>query len=198
MRRKLVISLRAPFDRRQGRAGKFFFDDGWRACGQCPRGNDSTRSDYAARRDHRLLADHRRVQHDCAHPDNRAVFDRAAFEQRAVTDGYVFLDDRGDIGRGVNDGVVLNVRAAPDDDPALVAAQHDAVPDARAVADLDVTDDHRSRGYKNILPRARVFTLIFDNHLSFSLNRFAWTLSASGSFCFRAPSLTPRFSRTLP
>src|SRR5262245_4244409 len=180
-RGELVINLRAVFDRRQGRAGEFFFDGGRGACGQCARRNKRTRGDHAARRDHRLTTDHRRVQHDRAHPDDRAVFDRAAFEQRAVADGNVLFDNRWDFWRGVNDRVVLNVRAAPDDDPALVAAQHDAIPYARAVADLDVADDDCGRGYKNILADARVFTFVFDNHQSFSPIRFTWTPSASGS-----------------
>src|SRR5262245_26351070 len=180
-RGKLVINLRAELDRRQGRAGELFFNDGRGACGQCARRDHRTRSDHAARRDHGLLANHRRVQHDRAHPDDRAVFDRAAFEQRAVADGHVIFENRGNFGRGVNDRVVLNVRSAPDDYPALVAAQHDAIPYARAIADLDVADDHRGRGYKNILADARVFTFIFDNHLSFSPIRFTWTPSASGS-----------------
>jgi len=80
-----------------------------------------------------------------------------------VADGDVLADDCGEIGRAVDHGVVLDVGASSDDDPGLVAAQHDAEPDAGTRADLDVPDEHRGRGDEGVRvhPRPPAVELVF-------------------------------------
>src|SRR5262245_39711095 len=133
---KLVINFCAVFNRSQSSTGELFFNDGWRACGQCARRNDYSLSDYAAGRHHRLLADYRGMQQYGAHSDHRAFLHNATFQQGAVTDSHIIFEYRWYFGRRMDYRVVLNVRSAADDDPAFVTAQHNAVPDAGAIADL--------------------------------------------------------------
>jgi hypothetical protein len=160
-----MINLRAALDRTQSRAGEFFLEDRGRTSGQSARRNDRARCDDAPCCDHRLRTNDDTVQQNRAHPDDRAGFDRAAFEQRAVTDGHVFFDDRRLVVRRVDDGVVLHVRAATNHDAAFVAAQHNAIPNAGTVDDLNIADDDGGRRDEDVLAKLRSFPCVFDKHL---------------------------------
>src|ERR671936_658079 len=67
----------------------------------------------------------------------------ASIELGGVADRGVAFDDRREILRAVDDGVVLHVRTVADLDLRLVRAQHSAKPHAGAGFDLNVADEHR-------------------------------------------------------
>src|SRR5262249_40955209 len=65
----------------------------------------------------------RTVQHDGPGPDQRTVLDHTALEMGQVPDHAVVADERVELLGAVDDGAVLDRRAGPDDDLAVVAAQ---------------------------------------------------------------------------
>src|SRR5262247_4898214 len=105
------------------------------------------------------------MQDDCPHPDHSSTFYRASFEQCPMADGDVLLEDSRNRRRGVDHRIILHVAAGADDDLPFVTPQNDAVPDARAIADLYIADDHCCRCDKYILTDRWAIAFIFDNHL---------------------------------
>ena len=65
------------------------------------------------------------------HADEYFIVDCACVNNRGVADCDQFADDSWITGVNVDDSVVLNVRARPDDDAVDITAQDRAVPDAR-------------------------------------------------------------------
>lgn len=97
-----------------------------------PLGEDGTGREDAPLADDDLRTD-RRVE-----PDQRALPDGRVVEDGAVTDHHPLAH-----GRGVNDGVVPDVRFGADPDRPHVPAQHDPRPDAGVRTDRHVADHHR-------------------------------------------------------
>ena len=120
------------------------------------RGADlARRSDDAPRRRRpsRRAPTPRALQHDRAHPDQRAVLDHAALEH--ARRGRRSRRSPTIVGRSSAqwiDRVVLDRRCRRRSSMReLVAAQHGAEPDVRAVADAHVADQHRGRREPDVL-----------------------------------------------
>ncbi|KAG0505296.1 MAG: hypothetical protein Udaeo_13740 [Candidatus Udaeobacter sp.] len=71
------------------------------------------------------------VENDSAHADEHFIVDFARVNNRGMADGHQFAYDCWVTGVHVDDSVVLNVRARPDDDAVDIAAQDCAIPDTR-------------------------------------------------------------------
>ena len=113
---------------------------------QPPRRHDLARRHQGARADLGALLDHRAVQHDGADADPRVVLDGAGVDDGAVADRHAGAHDAREPGRDVEDRAVLDVRVPPEAHVVvLVAAEHGAGPDARALLDGHVAD-HLGRG----------------------------------------------------
>ena len=80
--------------------------------------DDGTRADFDV------------VENDCAHADEYFIVDFARVNDRGVPDRDQFAYACWVTGVHVDDSVVLNVRARPDDDAVDITAQDRAVPDA--------------------------------------------------------------------
>jgi len=64
----------------------------------------------------------------------------------------------------VHDRVVLDARAGADADRTVVAADHDAEPDARLFADFDVADQDGGRSDERRRRDLRMLSAKFDEH----------------------------------
>src|SRR5262249_30886700 len=80
--------------------------------------------------DQAVAADLHAVEHDRAHADEAVIGDRTAVQDHRVADGAAGPDRERKADVGVQDAVLLNVRAFADLDPFVVAAQARAVPTA--------------------------------------------------------------------
>ncbi len=78
----------------------------------------------------RARADFHIVENDGAHADQYFIVDFACVNDRGVADRDQFAHACWVTGVHVDDSVVLNVRARPDDDAVDITAKHRAVPDA--------------------------------------------------------------------
>ena len=89
-----------------------------------------------------LVLERGAIEDDAAHADKGPVPDVRAVHDREVTDRDLVADgcDRAPA-CCVNNGVVLDVRAGSDTNGRDVSTEDRAKPDARIVADLDVSDD---------------------------------------------------------
>src|SRR5262249_56056308 len=85
---------------------------------QCVCADDRTRADFDV------------VENDCAHADEDFIVDFARVNNRGVPDRNQFAYGCWVTGINVDNSVVLNVRARPDDDAVDITAQDRAVPDA--------------------------------------------------------------------
>ncbi len=115
-------------------------------------GEKSRRGDFLPRthdragRDPRILADFGAVEQDCADANQSTIANPAAVHDRPVSDGDLAAEDRRKTIRGhMQGGLVLNIGPLTDPDPLDVTAQYRAEEDARVLADLDVTDQSRTR-----------------------------------------------------
>src|SRR6267154_883775 len=95
--------------------------------------DDGTRADFDV------------VENDCAHADEYFVVDLACVNDRGVPDRDQFAYGSWVTGVNVDDSVVLNVRARPDDDAVDITAQDRAVPDARFFFKNYVAEHSRAR-----------------------------------------------------
>jgi nucleotide-binding universal stress UspA family protein len=92
--------------------------------------DDRTRSHDAPRFDRRVAED------TAVHPDKRALLDGRVVDDDAVADGHAVAD----VG-AVHHRELLNVGLVADGHTAAIAAEARKGPDARALADSDVTDE---------------------------------------------------------
>src|SRR5439155_22004020 len=77
---------------------------------------------------------------DGAHPDQRAVADARAVDDRAVANDDVVADVGGRVAVDVDDAVVLEVRPLADHHAVQVGAHDGPVPDRAVGADRDIAD----------------------------------------------------------
>src|SRR6185436_19589270 len=110
-----------------------------------------------------VLLDHRAGQDERADPDPRVVLDRAGVHHRPVADRHPVAHDAGKLRGDVEHRAVLDVRVPPEADVVvLVAAEHGAGPDARALLDRHVADHLRG----GIDPRVGVDARLSSGHLA--------------------------------
>jgi hypothetical protein len=101
-----------------------------------PRGHDGTR------RDQGILADLRPIEHDRPDPDQRAIMNPTAMYDGAVTHrDFMAQKCREAIGRDVERGLILDIRALANANSLDIAAQDRSVEDARVLTDLDIAND---------------------------------------------------------
>ena len=98
------------------------------------------------------FADHGAIQDDCAHADQHFVPNRAGVHDRRMADGDVVADQARKVSGHVHHRLVLDVGVVADHDPVDVTAENGVKPDARMVANSNITDDHRALGQINALP----------------------------------------------
>jgi len=85
------------------------------------------------------------VEDDGSHADEHFIVDLARVNNRGVADCDQFAYACWVTGVNVDDSIVLNVRAWPDDDAVDITAQNRAVPDARFFFKRYVTQHSRAR-----------------------------------------------------
>jgi hypothetical protein len=107
--------------------------------------------------DDAVAADARAVHDDGLDADQRVVAHRAAVQHHLVADCDVGAQRQRRAHVGVQHAAVLDVAALADGDPLVVAAQHGAVPDVGAGAELDAADDGRRFGHPGVGRHARGF-----------------------------------------
>jgi len=79
-------------------------------------------------------ADPGTVHDNRTHPDQRAIFERAAVQDHVVADRAILSDRQRKATIGVTGRIVLHIGIFADLDPLVVAAQYRAEPDARTLS----------------------------------------------------------------
>src|ERR1700694_1617950 len=80
---------------------------------------------------------------------------RCTMHYCAVSDRATITDGQGRVGIDVQRAIILNVRVSSNHDGSHIATHYGVVPDARALGNSDVANNHGSRRDKNIIGDSR-------------------------------------------
>jgi len=108
------------------------------------------------RRNKRVLANLRTIEHDRADPDQRAIADATAMHDRAMADRDLITEEGRVAALGhMQRRLVLNIRSFADANMMNIATQDRAVKNARIEPDLDIPDNDGTGRDPNALMKTR-------------------------------------------
>src|SRR5205085_5536901 len=90
------------------------------------------------------------IQHNGVHSHEHPITKRRAMDNGIMSDSTFLTHSQRRIFVEVKRAVILNVRAATDDDGAGISADDCVIPDTHSFVNGDITDNHRIRANKYV------------------------------------------------
>src|SRR6185312_138477 len=149
--RPLIISCRAGTDVFDLVRGKVAHHSGGHAEGQNPFWYVLVLSNQRARADDCARANLRMRQYDRVHTYQHMVGYRGTVNDRSVSNRTFVANRQGSIFIDMQYAVILNIGSPTDDNRSNISTYNRIVPDAGALSNGDVTDNHRAWGDEDIL-----------------------------------------------
>ena len=131
---------------------------------QFQRADDLIFQHHGARRHYRALFDVRPVQHHRVDADQALVLDRTSMNDRVVAHHDRLANDTGLPLIHMDGAVVLDIRIPADANRRQVAPDDRPVPDTGSVGDLDITNNNRRGGDKNVFTDLGGFPPVGQDH----------------------------------